>query len=116
MAKAQKGKASAFIKDAEALLAKRSWFSSSKERNVEEAAESFEKAANAYKVGGLNQEAGDAYVKAAELYRDKLSDFNNASKTFNNAGTKLYCFITQHTTNSGLGDIFSIRLLALFLT
>jgi len=87
MAKAQKGKASAFIKEAEALLAKKSWFSSSKERNAEEAAETFEKAANAYKVGGLNQEAGDAYVKAAELYRDKLSDFNNASKVFNSAGT-----------------------------
>lgn len=69
------------------MLAKKSWFSSSKERNAEEAAETFEKAANAYKVGGLNQEAGDAYVKAAELYRDKLSDFNNASKVFNSAGT-----------------------------
>lgn len=87
MAKAQKAKAAVFVKEAEALLSKKSWFSSSKERNAEEAAETFEKAANAYKVGGLNQEAGDAYVKAAELYRDKLSDFNNASKVFNSAGT-----------------------------
>ena len=53
MAKAQKGKAEAYIKEAEALLAKKSWFSSSKERNVEEAAETYDKAANAYKVGGL---------------------------------------------------------------
>mmetsp|Transcript_37606 Transcript_37606/g.42404 ORF Transcript_37606/g.42404 Transcript_37606/m.42404 type:complete len:317 (+) Transcript_37606:74-1024(+) len=87
MSKTQTAKAEAFIREAEGLLSKRSWFSSSKERNAEDAAESFEKAANAYKVGGLNQQAGDAYVKAAELYRDKVSDFNNASKALNNAGT-----------------------------
>jgi len=87
MAKVQKGKAEAFIAEAEGLLSKRSWFSSSKERNAEDAAEIFEKAANAYKVGGLNQDAGDIYAKVAELYRDSLSDFNNASKAFNNAGT-----------------------------
>jgi len=87
MAKAQKGKADAFVVEAEGLLAKRSWFSSSKERYAEEAAESYEKAANAFKIGGLNQDAGDTYTKAAELYRDRLSDFNNASKAFNNAGS-----------------------------
>jgi len=87
MSKAQKAKAEAYVKEAEGLLSKKGWFSSSKERNAEDAAESFEKAANAYKIGGLNQEAGDSYVKAAELYRDKLSDFNNASKSLNNAGT-----------------------------
>jgi len=87
MAKVQKGKAEAFVAEAEGLLSKRSWFSSSKERNAEDAAEIFEKAANAYKVGGLNQDAGDIYAKVAELYRDSLSDFNNASKAFNNAGT-----------------------------
>lgn len=87
MKKAQKAKAEAFVAEAEGLLSKRSWFSSSKERNAEEAAETYEKAANAYKVGGLNQEAGDTYVRAAELYRDRLSDFNHASKAFNNAGT-----------------------------
>lgn len=87
MAKVQKGKAEAFIAEAEGMLAKKSWFSSSKERNAEEAAEMFEKAANAYKVGGLNQDAGNTYTKAAELYRDRLSDYNNASKAFNNAGS-----------------------------
>lgn len=86
MAKAQKGKGDAFKKEAENLLAKKSWFSSSKERNAEDAAEAMEKAANAYKVGGLNQEAGDAYSRAAEIYRDKLSDFNSASKSLNSAG------------------------------
>ena len=88
MKKAQRGKAEALIAEAEGLLAKKSWFSSSKQQNAEEAAETYEKAANAYKVGGLNQDAGDTYTKAAELYRDRLSDFNHASKAFNNAGTK----------------------------
>lgn len=86
MAKAQKGKGDAFIKEAEALLSKKSWFGS-KAGNQEEAAETYEKAANAYKVGGLMQEAGDAYIKATEIFRDKLSDFNSASKSLNNAGT-----------------------------
>lgn len=86
MAKAQKGKGDAFMKEAEALLNKRSWFSS-KSKNAEDAAEIYEQAANAYKVGGLNQEAGDAYSKAATIYRDTLSDFNSASKALNNAGS-----------------------------
>ena len=85
MAKAQKGKGDAFVEEAKALLAKKSWFSSGS-RNAEDAAETYEKAANAYKVGGLNDEAGDAYMAAAETYRDKLSDFTNASKCLNNAG------------------------------
>jgi alpha-soluble NSF attachment protein len=86
MAKAQKGKGDEFVKQAEALLSKKSWFSS-KAGSQEDAAETYEKAANAYKVGGLNQEAGNSYVKAAEIYRDKLSDFSSASKSLNSAGT-----------------------------
>jgi alpha-soluble NSF attachment protein len=86
MAKAQKGKGDQFVKEAEELLTKKGWFGPSKERNAEDAAETYEKAANAYKIGGLNQEAGNAYTKAAGLYRDKVSDFNSASKCLNNAG------------------------------
>jgi alpha-soluble NSF attachment protein len=86
MAKAQKGKGDEFVKQAKSMLAKKSWFSS-KERSQEEAAETYEQAANAYKVGGLNQEAGDSYITAAEIYRDKLSDFSSASKCLNSAGT-----------------------------
>jgi len=85
MAKAQKAKGDTFTSQAEALLNKKSWFGS-KTKNAEEAAEIYEQAANAYKVGGLNHEAGDAYLKAAALYRDTLSDFNSASKALNNAG------------------------------
>jgi alpha-soluble NSF attachment protein len=86
MAKAQKGKGDAFVKEAQGMLAKKSWFGS-KARSAEDAAEIYEKAANAYKIGALNQEAGDSYKKAAELYRDTLTDFNSASKCLNNAGT-----------------------------
>ena len=86
MAKAQKGKAEEFIGEAEALLNKKGWFGGNKERNAEDAAELYEKAANAYKVGGFNQEAGDMYMKCVEIYRDRLSNFNEASKHLNNAG------------------------------
>jgi alpha-soluble NSF attachment protein len=86
MSKAQKTKGDAFVIEAKALLAKKSWFGSGT-RNVEDAAETYEKAANAYKVGGLNSEAGGAYMKAAEIYRDKLSEFSSASKSLNSAGT-----------------------------
>lgn len=85
MAKAQKGKGDAFVEEAQALLNKKSWFSSGS-RNAEDAAEAYEKAANAYKVGALNEEAGNAYMKAAEVYTDKLSDFTAASKCLNSAG------------------------------
>ena len=44
MAKAQKGKGDAFMKEAEGLLNKKSWFGS-KARNAEDAVEVFEKAA-----------------------------------------------------------------------
>lgn len=96
MAKSQKGKGDAFMKEAEALLNKKSWFSS-KTKNAEDAAEIYEQAANAYKVGGLNQEAGDAYSKAAAIYRDTLSDFNSASKALNNAGT---CYKKSNPTDA----------------
>ncbi|CAJ1966809.1 unnamed protein product [Cylindrotheca closterium] len=86
MAKAQKAKGEAYAAEAEKLLTKKSWFGSTS-RNFEDAAESYEKAANAFKVGGLTTEAGDAYMRAAAIYSDKLSDLLSASKTLNSAGT-----------------------------
>ena len=59
---------------------------SSKEKKFEEAAELMEQAANAYKVGGFNQEAGEAYRKAGEIHRDELTNLNEASKAMSNAG------------------------------
>mmetsp|Transcript_23854 Transcript_23854/g.66641 ORF Transcript_23854/g.66641 Transcript_23854/m.66641 type:complete len:190 (+) Transcript_23854:135-704(+) len=87
MAKQQKAKAEEFISAAESKLQSKGWsMFSSKERDAEDAAEAYEKAANAYKVGGLHQEAGDAYMKAADLYRTKANSPTDASKCINNAG------------------------------
>lgn len=96
MAKAQKGKGDGFMLEAQKTLNKKSWFASSKEKQNEDAAELFEQAANAYKVGGFHQEAGDAYTEAAKLYRDKLGNMNDASKCLSKAGVSsrveyLYC-------------------------
>jgi len=89
LAKSQRGKAEAYVAEAEKTLSKSktAWFSSSKEKKVEDAAELYEQAANAYKVGGLNHEAGDCYKRAAELHRDKLTNPNEASKDFSNAAS-----------------------------
>lgn len=88
MAKRQKEKGDAFVAEAEGKITKSkgSWFSSSKERKMEEAAELMEQAANAYKVGGFNQEAGESYRRAAEIHRDELTNLNEASKDMAQAG------------------------------
>lgn len=86
MAKAQKAKAEEYLAEAQKTLSKRSWFGSGKERNQEDAAELILQAANAYKVGGLQQEAGDAYSRAGGIYRDELKNPNEAAKCFSNAG------------------------------
>lgn len=96
LAKTQKKKALDFCSQAEALLSKKSWFSS-KERNQEDAAELLLQAANAYKVGGLSQEAGDVYVRAGELYRDSLNNASEASKSYSQAGTSAAVVVPRLT-------------------
>jgi len=86
LAKTQKAKALDFVSQAESTLSKKSWFSSSKERNIEDACELYMQAANAYKVGGLSHEAGTVYVTAGELYRDKLAQGAEAAKCYSQAG------------------------------
>lgn len=86
ISKKQKIKGEGFIIEAEKTLGKKSWFTSSTEQKHEEAAELFEKAANAFKVGGCHAQAGEAYSRAAELHRDKLSNLGEASKCLSNAG------------------------------
>ncbi|EJK63904.1 hypothetical protein THAOC_15412, partial [Thalassiosira oceanica] len=76
----QRKKGDAFLAEAESTVKKSTWFASSTERKYEDAAECYVKAANAYKVGGLNDEAGSAYQQAAELYKDKLKSLSEASK------------------------------------
>lgn len=120
MAKKQKQKAEDFLAEADKLLNKKSWFSSGRERNAEEAAELYMQAANAYKVGGLNQEAGDTYVKAGEMHRDKLANNNEAAKCFSQAGTEILGRARLMHLNAMLTLSTSIRgvffLLLLFLT
>lgn len=86
MAKTQKKKALAYTEEAEKTLGKKGWFASSRERNSEDAAELYMQAANAYKVGGLNQEAGDTYMTAGKLYSEQLANPNEAAKCFSQAG------------------------------
>lgn len=89
MAKRQKDKGDAFMAEAQQKMTKSKGFGSlfsSKEKKFEEAAELMEQAANAYKVGGFNQEAGEAYRKAGEIHRDELTNLNEASKAMSNAG------------------------------
>ncbi|KAL7533514.1 hypothetical protein ACHAXR_005276 [Thalassiosira sp. AJA248-18] len=89
LSQAQRSKGDAFLQEAESMLKKSTWFASSTERKYEDAAETFTKAANAYKVGGCNDEAGGAYKRAAELYKDKLKSLGEASKSLSDAGACL---------------------------
>lgn len=86
ISKQQRVKGQTFFAEAEKTLAKKTWFSSSTETKNEEAAELFEKAANAFKVGGCHSDAGDSYSRAADIYRDKLNNMGEASKCMSNAG------------------------------
>lgn len=98
VAKKQKEKAEEFVAQAEKVLSKKSWFSSSKERNQEDAAELYMQAANAYKVGGMNQEAGDMYVKVGEIQRDNLGNAGEAAKCFGQAGKFACSCVTRLST------------------
>lgn len=95
LASAQRKKAIEFQTQATAALQKKSWFASGRERNQEEAAELYQQAANAYKVGGFGHEAGLAYTEAAKLYRDALKNPVEASKCFSSAGTGTFVFIAD---------------------
>lgn len=75
-----------FLDEASKKLAKKTWFSSYTEQKNEEAAELYEKAANAFKIASCIEEAGDAYMKAAEIYKDKLKNMGYASKFLTKAG------------------------------
>jgi hypothetical protein len=86
----QKTKGEGFLIEAENTLAKKTWFASSTEQKHEDAAELYEKAANAFKVGGCHAQAGDAYSKAAAIHRDELKQLGEASKCLSSAGKFLW--------------------------
>jgi len=87
LSKSQRIKGESFINEAEKTLKKSTWFSSSTEQKYEDAAELYEKAANAFKVGHFYNEAGDAYMKAGALHRDKVKSLGEAAKALGNAGS-----------------------------
>lgn len=72
--------------EAKATLAKKTWFSSGTEQKNEDAAELYQKAANAFKVGSYFTEAGDAYAKAAAIYKGSLKNGIEASKCMTESG------------------------------
>jgi len=87
ISRAQRTKGENFVNEANKTLKKSSWFASSTERKYEDAAELFEKAANAYKVGSLFNEAGKAYKEAAEIHQTHLHNISEASKCLANSGS-----------------------------
>ena len=89
ISKQQKVKGEAFLNEADKTLAKKTWFASSSEQKYEDAAELYQKAANAFKVGGFFNEAGDAYSKASNLYQNKLNNGMEASKCLTETGESL---------------------------
>eukprot|EP00541_Cyclophora_tenuis_P001091 CAMPEP_0116550116 /NCGR_PEP_ID=MMETSP0397-20121206/5254_1 /TAXON_ID=216820 /ORGANISM="Cyclophora tenuis, Strain ECT3854" /LENGTH=311 /DNA_ID=CAMNT_0004074923 /DNA_START=17 /DNA_END=952 /DNA_ORIENTATION=+ len=99
IARQQKTKGEAYIVEAEKGLSKSSWFSN-KDKKFEDAAELYGKAGNAFKVGGLYHEAGDAYKKAAELFRDKLQNSFEASKALQNAGSNYKKSSPEHAVEA----------------
>ena len=92
IARQQKTKAEHFCNEANAKLTKGGWFSN-KEKRFEEAADFYDKAGNAYKVGGFYFEGGEAYQKAAGIYETKLANSFDASKALQNAGVCVCLFV-----------------------
>ncbi|GMI50369.1 hypothetical protein ScalyP_jg7589 [Parmales sp. scaly parma] len=80
----QKGRGNVFLSQAEKELQKFTFFSSSSK--YENAAELLQKAGNCFKVSSSWQEAGDAYMKASELFTTKLSSSHEASAAMMDAG------------------------------
>ncbi|KAL3797442.1 hypothetical protein ACHAW5_004461 [Stephanodiscus triporus] len=83
---AQRSKGDAFVQEADATLKKSTWLASSTKKKNGRAVESLTKAADAYKAGGCNDEAGKAYQRAAALHKDKLKNMSEASKCLSDAG------------------------------
>lgn len=96
VSKQQRVKGDTFLSEAKSTLEKKTWFSSSAEQKYEDAAELFQKAANAYKVGGLSMEAGDAYAKAADIFQNKLKNSMEATKALTDSG-KYFSYPVRNT-------------------
>lgn len=86
ISKQQRVKGQIFLDEAAKVLAKRTWLASSSEQKFEDAAEQYQRAGNAFKIGGFHNDAGDAYRKAAKIYTEHLRNLMEASKCLKDAG------------------------------
>jgi len=112
VSKQQRVKGEAFLSEAESTLAKRTWFASAAEQKHEDAAELYCKAANAFKVGGFFLEAGDAYGKAASIYREKLKNGMEASKALTESGELGSLSCPPRTQRGGKGAVVDMCFLS----
>jgi len=93
----QRVKGESLLSEATKKLQSRTWFASSTERRNEEAAELYERAANAFRVGSAMDEGGDAYMKAGEIYRNQLNNTGEASRCLMKAGA---CYKSTNPTEA----------------
>eukprot|EP00548_Thalassiothrix_antarctica_P006200 CAMPEP_0194136728 /NCGR_PEP_ID=MMETSP0152-20130528/6734_1 /TAXON_ID=1049557 /ORGANISM="Thalassiothrix antarctica, Strain L6-D1" /LENGTH=151 /DNA_ID=CAMNT_0038833505 /DNA_START=95 /DNA_END=550 /DNA_ORIENTATION=+ len=86
----QKGKGDDFSQEAEVVYNNddsKSLWSTTREKKCEDASALFDKAGDAYKVGGFYYDAAAAYMRSATILRDDLKNNFDASKAFKNAAT-----------------------------
>ena len=93
ISKQQRVKGQIFLDEAAKVLAKRTWLASSSEQKFEDAAEQYQRAGNAFKIGGFHNDAGDAYRNAAKIYTEHLKNLMEASKCLKDAGECQICQI-----------------------
>lgn len=90
---AHKSRGDSLVQKAEATEGKSSWFSFESNESTQKkdgnAAKLLKKAANAYTLAGCDDEAGKAYQRAAEIYKNKLKDKVEASRCLTDAGEVL---------------------------
>ena len=83
---AQISRGDAYVREADATLKRRTYLPSSTKGKNESAASSLIMAAEAYRVGGDNDMAGTAYVRASTILEKKLRKPTEASKCLSDAG------------------------------
>lgn len=90
---AQKARGDSLVHKADATEGKPSWLSfatkESSEKKDDQTVLLLKKAAGAYKLAGCNDEAGKAYQRAADIYKNKLHNKVEASRCLTDAGEVL---------------------------
>ena len=90
---AQKARGDSLVHKADATEGKSSWFSfatkESSQKKDNQAVLLLKKAAGAYTLAGCDDEAGKAYQRAADIYKDRLQNKVEASRCLTDAGEVL---------------------------